>query len=120
MTAADPANVYTLPMPQDPARDPFVKPRSRGALLVTIDGVVVMIAERRGARIVTRPDTSDEVITPAAAAVAEYLLQRTARDLIVETIDGVPASGSARLDAFRAAGFRRGTTGLRFYRKASS
>jgi ATP-dependent Lhr-like helicase len=117
MTALDPANVFSLPMPQDPARDPFVKPRSRGALLVTIDGVVVLMAERRGERVVTRSDTSDADITRAAAALVEHLLARSTRDLTVETLDGVPASGSARLDAFRAAGFRRGTTGLRFYRK---
>jgi ATP-dependent Lhr-like helicase len=117
MVATDPANAYTLPMPQDPARDPFVRPRSRGALLVTIDGIVVMIAERRGERIVTRPDVPDAEITRAAGVLAEHLLSRTTRDLTVQTIDGVPASGSARLDAFRAAGFRRGTTGLRFYRK---
>ena len=57
MTASDPANVYTLPMPQDAARDQFVRPRSRGALLVSINGVVVMIAEGRGQRITVRPDT---------------------------------------------------------------
>ncbi len=119
MSVNDPSNVYSLPMPQDPARDPFVKPRSRGALLVTIDGVVVMIAERRGARVAVRPETPDADVTRAAGALAEYLLARTTKDLIVETIDGVPASGSARLDAFVAAGFRRGTTGLRFYRTRS-
>lgn len=119
MTATDPANVYSLPMPQDPARDPFVRPRSRGALLVTIDGIVVMMAERRGERIVTRPDVSDEDITRAAEVLVAHLLDRSARDLTIETIDGVPASGSARLDAFRAAGFRRGTAGLRYYRSSS-
>lgn len=117
MTASDPANVYTLPMPQDPARDPFVRPRSRGALLVTIDGVVVLMAERRGERVVTRPGVPDTEITRAATALAEHLRARTSRDLTIETIDGVPASGAARLDAFRAAGFKRGTTGLRYYRK---
>ena len=73
MSAADPANVFTLPMPQDPARDAFVRPRSRGALLVTIAGVVVMIAERRGERIVVRPDTSDAIVTRAAEALASYV-----------------------------------------------
>jgi len=86
---------------------------------VSIDGVVVTIAERRGERIVTRPDTSDADVTRAARTLVEHLLARSTRDLTVETIDGVPASGSARLDAFRAAGFRRGTTGLRFYRASS-
>jgi len=116
MAVTDPANVYSLPMPHDEARDPFVKPRSRGALLVTLDGVVVMIAERRGERILIRPSTSDDVITRSAAALVAHLSEQTTRDITVETIDGQPASGSPRLDAFRAAGFRRGTIGLRYYR----
>ena len=116
MTVADPANVYSLPMPQDPARDSFVRPRSRGALLVTIDGIVVVIAERRGERIVVRPGLSDGELTRALEALVAHLLERTTRDLTIETIDGVPASGSSRLDAFSAAGFRRGTTGVRYYR----
>ena len=120
MTAGDPANVYILPMPHDPARDPFVRPRSRGALLVTIGGVVVLMAERRGERVVVRPGTGDADVTTAVQALAEHLLARTTRDLVIETIDGAPASGSARLDAFAAAGFRRGTTGLRYYRAHSS
>jgi ATP-dependent Lhr-like helicase len=116
MTVTDPGNVYSLPMPQDAARDPFVKPRSRGALLVTMDGVVVMIAERRGERIVLRPGTAADVVTRAAAALVAHLAEHTTRDIRVETIDGQPASGSPQLEAFRAAGFRRGTIGLRYYR----
>jgi ATP-dependent Lhr-like helicase len=116
MSVMDPANVYTLPMPTDPARDAFVKPKSRGALLVTIDGVVVMMAERRGQRIVVRPGTSEAEVTRAATALIARLGDLAAGDVIVETINGQPASGSPLLDAFRAAGFRRGTTGLRFYR----
>jgi ATP-dependent helicase Lhr and Lhr-like helicase len=117
MSVNDPANVFTLPMPQSAERDPFVKPRSRGALLVTVNGIVVMMAERRGARIVIRPETPDSVVTGAARAIAAHLAGRVSRDVAVETIDGHPASGSRYLDAFRAAGFRRGTTGLRFYGK---
>jgi ATP-dependent helicase Lhr and Lhr-like helicase len=116
MSVNDPANVFTLPMPTDPARDAFVRPRSRGALLVTVAGVVLMIAERRGASLIVRPGTLAEQVTRAAAALITHLVERTPRDVIVETIDGQPASGSAHLDAFRAAGFRRSTTGLRYYR----
>jgi ATP-dependent Lhr-like helicase len=118
--ATDPANVYSLPLPQDPARDAFVRPRSRGALLVAVNGVVLMMAERRGARVVVRPDTAPEVVTRAAQSLVGHLLARSSRDLIIETIDGVPASGSHWIDAFTAAGFRRGTTGLRYYRSLSS
>ncbi len=117
MSVADPANVYTLPMPQDPARDPFVKPRSRGALLVTIAGLVVMMVERRGASVIIRAETSEAVVARAAEALVAHLGEQTARDIIIETIDGQPASGSKYLDAFRAAEFKRGTTGLRYYRR---
>jgi len=116
MRASDPANVYLLPMPQDPARDPFVRPRSRGALLITVDGVVVMIAEGRGARITLRANTEPAIVTRAAAALAAHLAPRVSRDIAVETIDGQPAGGSTHLDAFREAGFKRGSTGLRYYR----
>ena len=116
MSVTDPANVYTLPMPGDAARDQFVKPRSRGALLVTIDGVVVMIAERRGERVIVRPGTTEADVTRAATAAVGRLMELASDDVIVETINGQPASGSSLLEAFRAAGFRRGTTGLRYYR----
>src|SRR5262249_45517652 len=100
ITASDPANVFTLPLSQDPARDSFVRPRSSGGLLVTLDGRVVMIAERRGERIVIRPDTSDVDVTKAARAVADFLAARTTRDLTVETIDGQGAALSGFADAF--------------------
>jgi hypothetical protein len=103
-------------LPQDPARDPFVRPRSRASLLVTIDGVVVLIAERRGEKILVRPETIDETLTRALQALVVHVSERTTRDLIVETIDGQPASGSKYLDAFREAGFKRGTVGLRYYK----
>ncbi len=116
LSAADPANVYPLPMPQDAARDAFVRPHSRGALLVTINGTVVMIAETRGTRIAVRPDTSDADVARAAQSLVQHLSARTTRDLAIEIIDGRPASTSRHLDAFRAAGFRRGMSGLRYYR----
>jgi ATP-dependent Lhr-like helicase len=116
ITASDPANVFTLPMAPDPARHAFVRPRTRGALLVSVNGSVVMIAERRGERIAIRPETSAGDVTLAASALAEHLLARTTKDLVVATIDGVPASDSPWRDAIVAAGFRRGTTGLRYYR----
>jgi ATP-dependent helicase Lhr and Lhr-like helicase len=117
MSATDPANVFTLPMPGDASRDPFVRPRSRGALLVTIDGVVALIAERSGERILIRPETSAAVIQRAADALVGALLRRTKRDIIIETIDGQAASASPHVEAFRAAGFNRGSSGLRYYRR---
>ncbi len=116
ITAADPANVFPLPLAGDPARDPFVRPRSSSALLVAIAGRVVMIAERRGARIVVRPETDEATVTRAAEALVRHLSARIRRDLVLETIDGRPAAASTRAAAFVAAGFRRGTAELRLLR----
>jgi len=114
--AADPANVFPLPLPGDPARDSFVRPRSSSALLVSIGGRVVMIAERRGSRVVVRPATDEQTVTRAAEALVNHLSARIRRDLVLETIDGQPAAGSPHAPAFAATGFRRGATGLRFLR----
>ncbi len=116
ITAADPANVFPLPLPGDPARDPFVRPRSSGALLVALDGRVVMIAERRGSRIVVRPETDESTVAKAAEALVFHLSARMRRDLVLETIDGQPAAASPHASAFASAGFRRGTTELRLLR----
>ncbi len=116
IAASDPANVYNLPAPADPARDAFVRPRARGALLVTVGGVVVMIAERRGSRVNVRPDADPSLVERAAAALVAHLTARSSRDIILESIDGQPAAASSYAEAFLAAGFRRGTGGLRYYR----
>jgi len=116
MMATDPANVYSLPIVDDELRDAFVRGHSRGALIVTIDGVPVLIAERRGERVAIRADESEANVSAAVKAFAAHLLNRTKRDLAVETINGQPAGGSRHLDAFVAAGFKRATSGLRYYR----
>ena len=50
MSAADPANPYTLPL-ESIARGSLVRPRGAGALLLTRRGLVMMNAEGRGRRI---------------------------------------------------------------------
>jgi ATP-dependent Lhr-like helicase len=116
MTATDPANVYSLPLVDDEMRDAFVRGHTRGALIVTVDGVAILIAERRGERVTIRADASEASVGAAVNAFAAHLLSRVKRDLAVETINGQPAGGSRYLDAFVAAGFRRATSGLRYYR----
>src|SRR5262249_20134664 len=116
ITAADPANVFPLPLHGDPARDPFVRPRSSSALLVVLGGRVVMIAERRGSRVVVRPETDELTVAKAAEAFVHHFYARTRRDLVLETIDGQPAATSSHAGVFASAGFRRGTTELRLLR----
>ena len=116
VAAADPANVFSLPIPGDPARDPFVRPRSSSALLVAIGGRVVLIAERRGSRVVVRPEADEAIVARAAEALIRHLSSRLRRDLVLETIDGQPAAASPQATAFEKAGFRRGRTDLRYLR----
>jgi ATP-dependent Lhr-like helicase len=116
IAAGDPANVFPLPLPGDPARDPFVRPRSSSALLVAIGGKVVVIAERRGSRVVVRLETNEPAVTRAADALLRHLSVRIRRDLVLETIDGYPAATSPHAQAFVTAGFRRGTNDLRYLR----
>ena len=121
MSAADPANPYTLPL-ESIARGSLVRPRGAGALLLTRRGNVIMNAEGRGKRISIAPDASDADVTEASRLLGEYLSRgtpagaRAARDPRIESVNGEAAGASARADAIMDAGWRRATDGLAFYR----
>lgn len=121
MSAADPANPYTLPL-ESIERGSLVRPRGAGALLLTRRGLVIMNAEARGRRISIAPDASDADITQAARLLGEYLSRgtsagaRSARDPRIEIVNGDAAGASAHADAIMDAGWRRATDGLVFYR----
>ena len=121
MSAADPANPYTLAL-ESIARGSLVRPRGAGALLLTRRGIVVMNAEGRGRRISIATDASDADVTAAARLLGEYLSRgtpagaRAARDPRIESINGEPAGASAHAEAIMDAGWRRATDGLVFYR----
>ena len=121
MSAADPANPYTLAL-ESIARGSLVRPRGAGALLLTRRGIVIMNAEGRGRRIAIATDASDADVTAAARLLGDYLSRstpagaRAARDPRIESINGEPAGASAHAEAFMDAGWRRATDGLVFYR----
>ncbi|MDP9265663.1 MAG: DEAD/DEAH box helicase [Chloroflexota bacterium] len=121
MSAADPANPYTLPL-ESIARGSLVRPRGAGALLLTRRGVVLMNAEGRGRRVSIAAEASHEDVSRAARLLGEYLSRgtpagaRAARDPRIETIDGEAAGSSTRGEAIMAGGWRRATDGLVYYR----
>jgi ATP-dependent Lhr-like helicase len=119
MSTSDPANVYTLPLAPGTAADPMARPRGAGALLVTIEGRIVLTAEGRGARLRTAEGATPAEVGAAARAVAERLTAHRGalrqRDIVVDTIDGERAASSRWRDAMRDAGFRSMGTGLRYY-----
>jgi ATP-dependent helicase Lhr and Lhr-like helicase len=121
MSAADPANPYTLAL-ESIARGSLARPRGAGALLLTRRGMVLVNAEGRGRRISIATDASDADVTAAARQLGEYLSRgtpaggRAARDPRIESINGEPAGASAHAEAIMDAGWRRATDGLVFYR----
>ncbi len=114
MSWADPANPRALPLT---VRDSLDRRHGRGAVVATLSGNVVIVAESRGKAFRIRPDATADDVGRAARAVAEYLVGRSSRprDVIVETIDGRAAAGSPWLGALTAAGFKRTTRAVRFY-----
>jgi len=124
MAASDPANPYPIVLRTEPGRDALRRPRGAGALLVTRRGVVILAAEGRGRRVrvasIGEMTTAD--VTAAAGALVAYLAARAGaapgivrrRAPVLETIDGAAAASSPWADAFRAAGFRRGGSGLEY------
>ena len=63
-----------------------------------------------------RPDASAEQVGRAARALVEHVAAYSQRDVVVETLDREPAATSPHAAALLDAGFRRGTSDLRFYR----
>ncbi len=110
IAASDPANVYTLPAPSTVGR--LERPRGAGALLVLRRGRVLMSAESRGKRVLTREGIDEAEATEAARALAAHLTRSASvgqrRDPTIEQIDGSPAVASAWAEAFVAAGWRKG------------
>jgi len=119
MSVGDPANVYSLPVAPGVEADPLARPRGAGALLVTIAGRVVLVAEGRGSKLRVRGDATPAEVTRAAQALAARLVARQGRarrrDVVVETVDGERAATSRWSDALREAGFKGMGTGLRYY-----
>ena len=119
MAASDPANPYTLSatgMVESRSVE-LARKRTRGALLATRAGEVILVAEGRGRRVTIRAGVSLLDLADAARALASRLVDANEgrRDVTIETIDGAPAASSPYAPPFAAAGFRATASGLRFY-----
>jgi ATP-dependent Lhr-like helicase len=119
MASSDPANPYTLPgtAVAESRSLELARRRSRGALLATRAGEVLLVAEARGRRLTIKSGASLADVTDAARALVRRLAETSdgRRDPMIETVDGVPAAGSAYAAAFTTAGFRASSGGFRYY-----
>jgi ATP-dependent Lhr-like helicase len=116
LAAADPANAYgaALPWPARPDETPggHRPGRKAGALVILIDGQLVLYVERGGKTLLSW--TSDpDLLNPAAAALAGAVREGALGRLTVERADGAGVYDSPLARALEAAGFRPTPRGLR-------
>ncbi|MCB0897077.1 MAG: hypothetical protein KDB43_17185, partial [Nocardioidaceae bacterium] len=116
----DPANPYgaALPWPVSSGQTTGTghRPgRKAGAIVVLVDGVLMMYVERGGRTLLTWSEEVDR-LTPAAAALADAARRGSLGRMTVEKADGeqLLGAGSTPLrEALQAAGFVATPKGLR-------
>ena len=122
LAATDPANPYgaALPWPDrvvDTGTGPEVATghragRKAGALVVLVNGDLVLYVERGGRTLLSYVDDPD-VLAVAAKALADAVHAGALGALSVERADGTAVHASPLADALTAAGFRTTPRGLR-------
>jgi ATP-dependent helicase Lhr and Lhr-like helicase len=117
LAATDPANPYgaALPWPQNDEGGGHRPGRKAGALVVLVDGVLTLYVERGGRTLLTWSDDVD-LLTPAAAALADAVRRGSLGRLTVEKADGEQLLGSGTTplrQALQDAGFVATPKGLR-------
>jgi len=120
LAATDPANPYgaALPWPDRPAGPDGGaatghKPgRKAGALVVLVDGALVLYVERGGKSLLTWP-SEDDILQPAVDALALAVREGALGKLTVERADGASILTSPLGQALEAAGFHATPRGLR-------
>jgi ATP-dependent Lhr-like helicase len=114
LAAADPANAYgaALPWPAASSEGGHRPGRKAGALVVLVDGYLVLYVERGGRSLLSFTE-EPSLVEPAARALASVVHTGALGRLTVERTDGTPALGSALGAALEAAGFVPTPRGLR-------
>ncbi|MFD1546458.1 ATP-dependent helicase [Nonomuraea guangzhouensis] len=113
LAAADPANPYgaALPWPAHPGEVGHKPGRKAGALVVLVDGFLVLYVERGGKTLLSFAD--DERLRPAVDALALAVRDGALGKLTVERADGTSIGESPLAAALEEAGFHPTPRGLR-------
>ena len=112
LAAADPANPYGAALPW-PAHEGSHRPaRKAGALVVVVDGELVLYIERGGKSLLSWSDEADR-LQPAVDALALAVRDGALGKLAVERADGESVLTSPLGTALEHAGFRPTPRGLR-------
>ena len=94
LAATDPANPYGAALPWPPQESGHRPGRKAGALVVLVDGRVVLYVERGGKTLLSFTD-DETCVAPAADALALAVRDGALGKLTVEKADGEPALTSA-------------------------
>ena len=113
LAATDPANAWGSALPWPELRDPSARPARRvGATAILVDGALAVWLEPKAKRFTTAP-LPDEIIELALAIGLPRLAAKARRrELLIETVDGVPAGESPFARSLLAAGARIDYRGL--------
>ena len=115
LAAADPASPFgaALPWPETAAEAGGHRPgRKAGALVVVVDGHLVLYVERGGRSLLSFTD-EESLVVPAADALALSVREGALGRLTVERTDGASALSSRLGAALESAGFHPTPRGLR-------
>ncbi|KFF60460.1 DEAD/DEAH box helicase [Cryobacterium sp. MLB-32] len=114
LAATDPANPYGAVLPWPPlAEGTGHRPgRKSGAVVVLVDGVLVLYIER-GGKTVLSYSVDDEVLAKAATSLADVVTAGRIDKVAVETVDGVFVIGTVVGTQLQRAGFTLTPKGLR-------
>jgi ATP-dependent Lhr-like helicase len=114
LAATDPANAYgaALPWPDPPGESSHRAARKAGAIVVLVDGELVLYVERGGKTVLAYRD-DEATLQAAASALAELVHSGRVRRLAVESVNGVFVLGTAFGRALGAAGFGETPKGVR-------
>jgi ATP-dependent Lhr-like helicase len=118
LAATDPANPYgaALAWPRRADADDGTRGhrpgRKAGALVVLVDGALVIYVERGGRTLLTFDDEA-ALLEPAVASLAQAVRGGALGKLAVERADGEHIMGTTLADALEAAGFHATPRGLR-------
>ncbi|GGR58274.1 Lhr family ATP-dependent helicase [Streptomyces roseolus] len=116
LAAADPANAYgaALPWPEPPTGAGHKPGRKAGALVVLVDGELILYVERGGKTVLSWPTEPDApALAAAAGALAEAARAGALGTVTVERINGATALTSPLARPLEAAGFLATPRGLR-------
>ncbi|GAA3811543.1 ATP-dependent helicase [Sphaerisporangium flaviroseum] len=113
LAATDPANPYgaALPWPAHPGEITHKPGRKAGALVVLVDGRLVLYVERGGKTLLSFAD--DDRLRPAVDALALAVRDGALGKLTVERADGTSIIDSPLAAALESAGFHPTPRGLR-------